>query len=184
MHALEPRRIDEDLEHRLGFGQSRHLGRIELERQIRARTALAIATPEVRSRHRLNQRQILTEYPILGKILDRIERGLDRSDLFRRARAGTGAAFRIEAHLEQCDKLLGDVAVHSERGLDKRLRQWKPDLAQVFRTGAQYHDLLRRQPRRDDETVELVVLDLAAENLSERGLENRVQGIDFDFGVV
>ena len=41
----------------------------------------------------------------------------------------------------------------------------------------------RRQARRDDEPVEVVVLDLAAEDARERVLEHRVQRVDLDLGV-
>ena len=41
----------------------------------------------------------------------------------------------------------------------------------------------RRQARRDDQAVEVVVLDLAAEDLAERRLEHLVQRVDLDLGI-
>ena len=67
--------------------------------------------------------------------------------------------------------------------LDERLRQRKPDLAQVFRVRAQHDDLVRREPRGEHEPVEVVVLDLAAEDARERILEHRVQRVDLDLGI-
>ena len=183
VHALEARRVDEDLEHRLGLGQPRNLRRIKLERHERTRLAFLIAPPEIGPRHRLDQCQVLPKHAVLGKILDVLEGRLDRPRLLRRAGAGAAAAFGIEAHPEQLDQLARDTGVRRQRRLDERLREREADLAQVFRARPQDHDLLRRKARRDHQAIEVVVLDLAAEDLAERRLEDLVQRIDLDRGV-
>ena len=73
--------------------------------------------------------------------------------------------------------------MRGERRLDEGLRQREADLPQVFRVRAQHDDVVGGQPRRDDEPVEVVVLDLAAEDARERVLEHRVQRVDLDLGV-
>ena len=63
------------------------------------------------------------------------------------------------------------------------LRQRKADLPQVLRIGAQHDDLVGGNARRDDQPVEVVVLDLAAEDAAERVLEHLVQRVDLHVGV-
>ncbi len=73
--------------------------------------------------------------------------------------------------------------MRSQRVLDERLRQRKADLPQVLGIGAQHHDLVRRHPRHNHQPVEVVVLDLAAENAAKRVLEDLIQCVDLDHGV-
>ena len=94
VHALEPRRVDEDLEHRLRLGQPRHLRRVELERQVGARPALVVATPEVGARRREDQHQVLAQHAVLGQVLDAIERVVDLLDLAHRLCAARRPAAR------------------------------------------------------------------------------------------
>ena len=70
-----------------------------------------------------------------------------------------------------------------QRRLDERLRQWKSDLAQIFRVRTQDHDLLRRQTGREHQPVEIVILDFADEDAPECLLEYRMQRIDLDLGI-
>ena len=101
MHAFEARRIDKDLEHRLGLGQARHLPRIELEREEAPSAAGGVAPPEVRSRGGLDEREIVAQHAILGEVLDALERGLDRAELLCGAHADARAFGRVETQLEE-----------------------------------------------------------------------------------
>src|SRR5208283_6228535 len=93
--------------------------------------------PEIGARRRLDEREILAQDAILGQVVDRIERGLDRAHLLRGARARACATCRIEAQLEQLDELAGDGAVPGQGTLDEGLRQREADLPQVFGVRAQ-----------------------------------------------
>ncbi len=121
VHALEARRVDEDLELRLGLGQSRNLPRIELERYEPLAAALGIPPPEVGPGRGLDEREILAQHAILGEILDRFERGFDSAYLLRGAHADARALGRVEAQLEQPDEISRNVRVRRERCLDERL---------------------------------------------------------------
>ena len=178
VHAFEARRVDEDLEHRLRLRQSGHLRRIELERQEALRRTRRVAAPVVGARRRHDQREVLAQHAVLGQVVDPFQRLLDRAHLLRLFRFLIRWRFRIEAQLEQRDELRGNVRMRRQRCLDERLRQREADLPQVPRVGAQDRDFRRRQAGGDDEPVEVVALDVAAEDAAERILEQRVQRID------
>ena len=59
----------------------------------------------------------------------------------------------------------------------------KADLPHVLGVRAQHDDLVGGNARRDDQPVEVVVLDLAAEDAAERVLEDLVQRVDLHVGV-
>ena len=183
VNALEARRIDEDFEHRFGLGQAGHLGGIELERQEALAPARRVTAPEVRARGRLNQREVLPQDAVFGQILDGLQRRLDGANLVRGSSADTRALGGVEAQLEQVDKLARYVGMDRQRRLDESLRQRKADLPQVFRVRAQHDDLLGGQARGDHQSVEIVVLDLAAKNATERVREHGVQRIDLDLAI-
>ena len=95
MHALEARRVDEDLEHRLRLGQPGHLGRIELERQEAcaagprhrgARNSCAFVA-SISARYCRSTRSS-------DRLSDVLEHRLDRALLFRRARTRARALRR------------------------------------------------------------------------------------------
>ena len=151
---------------------------IELERQEAPPLAGGVAAPEIRARRREDQRQVLPQHAVLGQVLDVLERRLDRALVLGRARAGAGAAVRIEARAEQLDQQARDVGVRGERGLDERLRQREADLPHVLRVRAQHDDLFGGNARGDDQPVEVVALDFAAEDAAERILEHLVQRVD------
>src|SRR5205823_10141897 len=67
--------------------------------------------------------------------------------------------------------------------LDERLRQREADLAQILGIRAQDDDVGRRDPRSDDQPIEVVVLDLATKDTAERILEYAMQRIDLNFGI-
>ncbi len=77
----------------------------------------------------------------------------------------------------------GDVRMRGERAFDECLRQRKADLAHVLGIGAQHDDLVGRHARGDDQPVEVVALDLAAEYAAESVLEHLMQRVDLDLGV-
>ena len=109
VHALEPGRVDEDLEHRLGLGQARHLGGIELERQECARASGVVAPPEVGPGRRLDQRQVFAQHAVFRQALHRIERRRDRPGILRAVHDALGPQCRIEAGLEHADQQARDV---------------------------------------------------------------------------
>ena len=183
VNALEARRIDEDFEHRFGLGQAGHLGGIELERQEALAPARRVTAPEVRARGRLNQREVLPQDAVFGQILDGVQRRLDGANLLGGSGADTCALRGVEAQLEQVGKLAGDVGMDRQRRLDESLRQRKADLPQVLRVRPQHEDLLGGEARGDHQPVEVVVLDLAAENAAERVREHGVQRVDLDLGI-
>ena len=125
----------------------------------------------------------MAQHAILGQAVDAIEGIVDLLDLRDRLRLRAGRQRRVEAHLEELDQHPRDVGVRRQRGFDERLRQRETDLAHVLRVGTKDDDLFRRQARRDDQPIEVVVLDFATENFRERILEDRVQGVDLDFRV-
>ena len=89
VHALEARRVHEDLEHRARLGQPGDLRRVELERQERPpRPVLAAGAdagpPEVRARRREDQREVLPQHAVLAQAADLLQRLLDRVHLARR----------------------------------------------------------------------------------------------------
>src|SRR5215216_4229134 len=70
--------------------------------------------------------------------------------------------------------------MRSERRFDEALRQRESDLTQILGVCAQDDDVYCRQPCSGNQAVEIVVLDFAAKNLSERFFENRVKPVDVE----
>ena len=121
MHALEARRVDEDLEHRLRRGKARDLGRIELERHEAPVRAGCVGAPVIRARRGQNHRQILAKNAVLRKILDAVERLLDDARVLRGLGARTRALLRVEADLEQLDQHASELRMRGQRRLDESL---------------------------------------------------------------
>ena len=84
VHALEARRVDEDLEHRLRVGQPGHLRRVELEREERPPPAFRVAAPVVGASRGVDEREELPQHAVLVQVVDLVERLLDRVHLERR----------------------------------------------------------------------------------------------------
>ena len=125
----------------------------------------------------------MPQYAVLRQIVDLRQRLLDGTHQLGAPGTGAGADLGIESCLEQLDQPMRDRRVRSERRFDERLRERKPDLAQIFRVGAENHDFGGGQPSRQHQTVEIVVLDLAAENGGETLLEHPVHRVDLDLGI-
>ena len=147
VHALEARRVDEDLEHRLRLGQPGHLRRVELEREE------AACACRRRRAARSSSASSPGSAPGTGaargpRTGSRPPRAPPRSRApARPPRERAGAALGIEAQLEQLDQHRGDRRVRRERRLDERLRQREADLPHVLRVGAQHDDLVARAVR-------------------------------------
>ncbi len=184
VHSLEPGGVHKDLEHRLGFGKAGHLRRIELEREEATPASRRVAPPVVGARRRQDERQVLTQHAVLGKILDARRA---RVDLLRSSRAPASAPAAVDSGskrtLKSSIRNRGDVRVRGERCLDERLRKRESDLAHVFRIRAKHDDIRGRKPRGNHQAVEVVVLDLAAEDAAERILEHLMQRVDLDVGI-
>ena len=78
VHALDTRRIHPDLEHRLRFGQARHLRRIELERQVRFRFAVRVGEEVVRALGCVDHAEELAQDAVLVEVRHLVERAFDR----------------------------------------------------------------------------------------------------------
>ena len=114
MYALEARRVDEDFEHRPGFGQRGNLRRIEFERE------------EGRRRPSPSARQKLVR--VVARMSARICRSTRSSfrfctrssealiSLIISASASPVARRGVEAQLEEFDQLARDGGVVGERG--------------------------------------------------------------------
>ncbi len=173
--AFESRRIDEYLEHRPRLGKAWHFRGGELERHERASARVRVAAPEIGPRRGKDQREVLAQHAVLGKVLDLLERGLDRADVFGGRRVALRRLRRVEARLEEREQVARYSCVRRERCLDERLRQRETDLSQVFRVGAQDDDLERGHARGHHQAVEIVVLDFAAKDAAEGVFEHRLQ---------
>ncbi len=186
VHALEARRVHEDLEHRTRLGQPGDLRRIELEGQERPpRPVLAAGAdagpPEIRARRREDQREVLPQHPVFAQAADLLQRLLDRAHLARRR--DSLRRLRVEPELEQLHQQPRDPRMLRERGLDEGLRQCETALAHVLRIRPQHRDLVGRQRSEQHQSIEVVVLHRARHHAPERVLEQRRDALRVDLVV-
>ena len=171
---LEPRRVDEDLEHGARLGQSRHGPGVELEHQ-RARPGLAaraFAAVVVGPQGGVDQRQVLPQDPVGVQADHLVELA---ADLLGDRLAALGHAVlpgRVEPGLEQPDQQARDRRVGPQDSLHVVLAEPHPALAQVLRARAEQVDLAPAQARRQDQGVEPVVFGLALPQRGQRVLED------------
>ncbi len=171
VHGLDAGRVDEDLEHRPRLGQIRDELGIQLQREVRLRAATGVRLEVVRPQDCADDAQEAAQDPILVEALDRVDRGLQLPLERPRLRVGVLEPHRVEPQPEELDEPAGDVGVRGQRVLHVGLAERASRLAEVLRDRPEDRDLARGQPRREDETVEAVVLRLAAPGASERVLE-------------
>src|SRR5204863_3120321 len=103
----------------------------------RAPARVDVAPPEIGPSRGKDQREVLAQHAILGKILDFLERGLDGADVFGSGRVALRSLRRVEARLEEREQIAGDSGVGRKRRLDERLRQRESGLPEIFRVRAQ-----------------------------------------------
>ncbi len=176
MHPFEPRRVDEDLEHRLGLGQPRHFGRIELDRQERSRRTFRIPTKVIGTRGGQDRRQQLAERTILAQVVHALECGQQRR--FDLACRGIVGVRRIESRLEQLHELARKLRMLRQRRLDEGLRQDEPDLAQVTRIDTQHHDVFDRHATEHHQAIEIVVVESTGIHRGKCRLEHVAQRLE------
>ncbi len=88
---------------------------------------------------------------------------------------------RIVAGEEQIDQPPRDLGIARQRVLHIGLAERDADLAQIFRIGAQHHDLARRHLRAQHQAIEAVAFHSARPDLREAILERRLDRGDVDF---
>ena len=142
---------------------------------------MRIATPEVRPRRRLDQRKKLPQDTVLRQIFHAFECRLDGTGALRCAGNGTGTTFGIEAKLEQLDQLSRNIAVSGKCRFDESLRQCKANLSEELGVGAKDDNFFRRQACGHDQTIEIIVLHRAREDLAKSRFEHVMQRIDLEF---
>ena len=148
VHALDPRRVDEDLVLRPRLGQVGDRRRLELERDVRVHPAGAGRRLEVvGAQGRLDVGQVGPQDPVVVEAGHVVERAgqppLDLLDLGdARLVAGRQAVLaRVEPRLEQLHQQPGDVDVVAQRVLDVVQRERRVPLPHVLRVRAQHRRL-------------------------------------------
>ncbi len=188
VHALDPRRVDEDLELRAWLGQVGDVARAQLERDVGLRPVPAVgALVEVRAQRGAHRRQVGAEDAVVVEADDLVESPQDLvRDRLLGLRAPLGVVdvqVGVEAGLEQRQQASGDVDVVEQRLLDVVLRERGAALAHVLRVGAQHRRLPPRQPDREDQGVEPVGLVLPVPHRGHGVLE-QLAGVGRDRAAV
>ena len=136
MHALDARRIDEDLVERPRQRQAVELAAVELDGDGRLRLAAGVELVEVGAQRRLHRVDEVAQDAVLVEALDRLQRGLDRARAIApRARPSSRRDVepRIEARVEQRDDVGRDARMLDQRRPHVVLRIGHADLAQEAR---------------------------------------------------
>ena len=161
VHALEPGRVDEELEPRPRERQVGHPGRVELGHEIRQRglrpgPLLEVVGPQRGRDHAPvgPQDAVLVEAGDIIKLAADLLG--DRLAPLALARAGV----RVEPGLEEAHEQPGHRHVRAQHALDVVLAERRARLAQVPGVRAQHHHLPPGEMRVEHEGVESVVLDL------------------------
>jgi hypothetical protein len=159
VHALHPRRVDEDLEARARSRQERDAGRVQLERQMRLGPAARPGLEVVRPQDRLDHGEEAAQDPVLVEALDRVDLLLDvRGDRVGRLRAVV--AVRVEARVEELDQRHRDGRMGDERLGHVALAERDRRLAQIPGHRPQDRHVAPVEPCTEHEPVEAVVLEL------------------------
>ncbi len=177
VHALDPRRVDEDLEARPRRRQVGDRRRLHLEAHVGVQRAVGPGLEVVGAQGRLDVGQVGPQDPVVVEAGHVVEGPLDAFlDLLdpRGARLGVGveaALARVEASLEQLPQQPGDVGVAPQRGLDVVDRERRVALLHVLRVGAEHGRLPPGQSSGQHQGVEAVDLVVALPHRPDRVLE-------------
>ena len=177
VHALHPRRIDEDLVLRPRLGQLRNPVRVELERDVRLQRPALAALEAVRAQRRADDADVAAQDAVLVEVGHLVERRLDPGhDLQLRVELLDGRVLRGLRVLRR-RRLARPVGVeadeeqlHQHRGDRGDSRPAPPactsslNVTPAWRRYLQYarriDDLAPSEPRPQHQPVEAVVLDL------------------------
>ena len=197
MHALDERRVHEDLAVRHRLGHIRDARGVELEADVILVAAVA-ALEEAGAQGRVHhvgegaQDAVLVQAGHFRQLF--AEQFVDRADLFlarggdevgevtfgrlhahahqRRRQVGVaGRQVGVEAGVEQADQDAGQRGIALQRFFHVALRERHAELQQVFGIGAQHRDPAPAQTGQADQFVEAVVFRLAAPDRAEGLLE-------------
>ena len=173
VHALDPGRVDEDLEHGPRQGQVRDAPRVELQRE--PAPAVWTAPGSSWSARWPHQRAAGRGAPgPRSRLVDQRRCG-PRCSAIACLASETAIGVAVESGsnrtCEQFDQPAAIVRIADERRDHVVAAERGADLAEVLAVGAQHGDLAAAQPGTQHEPVEPVVLDLAAPHRRERLLE-------------
>ena len=160
MHALHPRAVDIDLEKRPRQRQQIDLAAGELDREIGLRLArrrcLVIIGAHAILRMRVRK---LRRMRSSSRLLDRVERVIDRLNLGYGRERGTGLRSGSKRVSNNCTRRRGDLRMAAQRVFHIGLAEGGAGLPQQFGVEPQDRHLPRRQPGGENEAVEPVILD-------------------------
>ena len=183
VHALDARRIDEDLEQR---HRSRYLGDrsgAELDADIGLALPLGVGLVEIAAQRGEDRLQVAAQDAVLVEHrhpFQRAANGLHQPALLLLQRRRGQLAGQVEACLEQAHQLHGDGGVVVQRGGDVAQVEADADLLQVAAIGAQQRHLAPGQPGAEHQAVEGIVLGVAGDDVGERLLAEAVEGLQVD----
>ena len=178
--ALDPWRVDEDLEARPRLRQVGDGRRLELEGHVgvvRRVRRPAVALEVVGPQRRLDVGEVGPQDPVVVEAGDVVERALDAGrDLLQPRLPGLGVggqavAAGVEAGLEQLDEEPGDVGVPAQRLLDVVDRERAVALLHVLGVGAEHGGLPPGQAGAEHQRVEPVDLVVPVPDRPDRVLE-------------
>ena len=181
VHALDARRVHEDLEARPRQRDDRDARRVELERDVRLRPPVGGRLEEVRPQHRADDGVEAAQDAILVEARDGVDRLLDLGRA-RSRRLVAALLRRVEAGAEQGDQLGGDAGVGDQRALHVAVAERDPRLAHVAGDRAQQRHLARVEAGADDQRVESVLLDVAVPDAREAVVEPLADPVRVDVG--
>ena len=185
MHALDARRIDEDLVERARQRQPVDPGAVELEGDGLARLAVRADLEEVRAERSIDQIDEAAQDAVVVEAGDGIERLLDLGVLLRHALlAFAGRHARVELRGEIGDEARRDIGVAGQRVGDIALGIGRAGLAQIAAEGAQQGGLAPGEAGGEHELVEAVGFGEAAELRHQRRFDGRIEMLDIDLAVV
>ncbi len=183
VHALDPGRIDEDLELRHRLGQLGDQLGVELEAEVRLVLAVGVRLVEVGAQCGLDQVQVAPQDAVLVEHLDIVQGGEDRllQALLLVVEVFVGELARqVEAGLEQPGQLAGDIGVVVQGAGDVAQVEAQADLLEVTGVGTQQRDVAPWQAGGQHQAVERVVLGVALDDMDKGVLEGVVELLDVE----
>ena len=183
MHGLDPRAIDEDLNHRFRQFETVDVLAVELERDVGLRPTAHGGLEEIGAQGAQNQVQAAPQDAVLIEIADVVERLFDLRLQVCRAAFRALAVFRVELRHEQVDQHAGDLRMAGHGRFDVSLAETHARLAEVFVIAAQHRDLAPIEAGAQHQAVETVVLQRARPDPAERLMEGvfQIRQLDVDF---
>ena len=172
VHPFDTRGIDPYLEQRFGLGHTRHLARLELQRQIGLVPANCGFLPQVGACGCGDGSEELAQYPVVIQAGNICKTGFDALAQALLRRLPILSQARIETGIEEGHDGLGNRCVPVQGSFNVGLAEGEAELLEVTGVGAQHADGPRIEIGGEHQFVQVVAFHVATPGQRKQRLES------------